>query len=153
MRRTSDRAVSDRGNMRIYWQRISVAGFTIVELLVVIAVIGILFALLLPALGCARNKSAHVTDLSNLRQQTQALHLFAGDNNDALPWPNWDDGGGSRPGWLYTPDLGVTGPARYHLEAGLFWFRLQNPKVYMCPMDKPGGSAFEKRRQQISSYV
>ena len=61
-------------------------GFTVVELLVVVAVIAILAALLLPALGGANQRGKAVFCLNNLRQLGLALHLYAGDHDDALPY-------------------------------------------------------------------
>src|SRR3974390_2821518 len=134
-------------------RNVELRAFTLIELLVVIAVISVLAALLLPALASAKNKAAQTTDINNLKQQTTAMHLFANDNDDTLPWPNWDDGNGNRPGWLYAPDQSVRGPAHYKLETGLFWTTLQNPKLYLCPMDRPASANFGVRPQQISSYV
>ena len=51
-------------------------GFTIVELLVVIAVIGILVALLLPAMQQARERSRALACLNNLKQLGVALHNY-----------------------------------------------------------------------------
>src|SRR5258708_32689859 len=51
-------------------------GFTIIELLVIISVIGLLFALLLPALQAARESTRKSTCQSNLRQQGQAMLQF-----------------------------------------------------------------------------
>ena len=65
--------------------------FTLIELLVVIAILGILSALLLPVLSKAKNRASQVADLNNLKQQTTALNLYATDNNDVMPWPNWDN--------------------------------------------------------------
>jgi len=59
--------------------------FTLVELLVVVAIIAILAALLLPALGKAREKAKTLTCLSQLRQQALAAFAYAGDANDLLP--------------------------------------------------------------------
>ena len=59
--------------------------FTWVEMLVVIAIIGILVALLLPALGAARERARSTQCQSNLKQIAAALHTYAIDNNDVLP--------------------------------------------------------------------
>src|SRR6185436_14767127 len=111
-------------------------GFTLIELLVVIAIIAVLAALLFPVFSRAKNQAGKATDLNNLKQVMVATHLYAQDNADILPMPNWDAGGPLadgkyHPGWLYTADPAATGPARFNLKAGLLWPTLHNPKVYV----------------------
>lgn len=55
------------------------------ELLVVIAVIGILSALLLPALAGAKQKMRKTKCISNLKQLGTAFLMYAGDHQDQLP--------------------------------------------------------------------
>ncbi len=130
-----------------------VRGFTLIELLVVIAIISILAAMLLPVLSKAKNRASQVTDLNNLKQQTIALNVYAADDGDILPWPNWDNGGSDRAGWLYKADLTAVPPAEFKVETGLFWSTMHNPQLYLCPMDDPESAAFGERPQQISSYA
>jgi type II secretory pathway pseudopilin PulG len=59
--------------------------FSLVEVLVVVGTIGILAALLLPALARARVKSRAAQCTANLRQWGIALRLYADDNADFLP--------------------------------------------------------------------
>ena len=126
--------------------------FTLIELLVVIAIIGVLTAMLLPVLGKTRNKASQILDYNNLRQQTQAIDLYASDNGDSIVWPNWDDGNSARPGWLYAANLSVVPPNEFKVKTGLFWPILRNLKLYRCPLDDPASPAFGQRPQQISSY-
>ena len=59
--------------------------FTLIEILVVIAIIAILAALLFPAVGKAMDKAAMTTDMNNLKQIGQGIAAFAGENNGRLP--------------------------------------------------------------------
>src|SRR5713101_8749311 len=60
--------------------------FTIIELLVTIAIIGILAGLLLPALAKAKAKANRVDCISKLKQVGLGLRIWANDNGDRFPW-------------------------------------------------------------------
>ena len=59
--------------------------FTLVELLVVLAIIAILAALLLPVLGRAKEESRATVCLGNLHQVGIALQIYVQENNNKLP--------------------------------------------------------------------
>src|SRR6266567_3410356 len=75
-------------------------GFTLAELLVTIAIIGILAALLLPALSAARERARRVPCSNNLRQMIMGALLYAdadpGGNLSAAVWE-----GDRNLNWLY----------------------------------------------------
>lgn len=66
-------------------RRAAKAGFTLVELLVVIGIIAVLIAILLPALSRARVASERLACASNMRQIGMAFAMYANDFSGAIP--------------------------------------------------------------------
>ena len=87
---------------RCRWVRwLEPGGFTLVELLVVVAIVGVLASLLLPGLARARGVAQRTACLNRLRQWAIAFHSYTQDHDDWMPregfhtngivgWNNWN---------------------------------------------------------------
>jgi prepilin-type N-terminal cleavage/methylation domain-containing protein/prepilin-type processing-associated H-X9-DG protein len=60
-------------------------GFTLLELLVVVAIIAILIALLLPAISRAKDKTKQTVCKNNLQQISLGIHMYLDDQNNGSP--------------------------------------------------------------------
>ena len=60
-------------------------GFTLVELLTVIAIIGILISVLIPTIGKVRETARRTVDASNIRQIGHASLIYAANHRERLP--------------------------------------------------------------------
>jgi len=73
-------------------------GFTLIELLTVIAIIGILAAILIPVVGSVRDSARTAQARSNVSQIGLTTHLYVDENNGRLPTDLW--GLGNPQPWL-----------------------------------------------------
>ena len=103
-------------------RRSSVRAFTVVELLVTVAVIALLVGLLVPALGRVR-ATAHATrSMSNLRQWGAGMQSWGNANNERIPW---EGAKGMPPG--NTPESNAN--IGLSLASPLFWPNAVGPIV------------------------
>ncbi len=82
-------------------QRIQPAAFTLVELLVVIAVIGILAALLLPTMSAAKAKASQTACLNNQKQLGTGMMMYCDENGGAFPGIASQHSGFNPADWIY----------------------------------------------------
>jgi len=68
--------------------------FTLIELLTVIAIIGILAAILIPVVGKVRSSANKTKCISNLREIGKQMILFGNDNKYKLPTDSFNSQGG-----------------------------------------------------------
>jgi prepilin-type N-terminal cleavage/methylation domain-containing protein len=76
----------DRVNYPPGAKREKYAGFTLIELLVVIAIISLLIAILLPVLNQVKYQAHRAACAGNLRQVGVAIHMYAEDFGDTIPF-------------------------------------------------------------------
>lgn len=127
------------------WFRRS-AGFTLIELSVVVAMIATLAALLLPALVRAKSSAQTSVCLNNVRQLITACLTYVGDNDDRFPYNLGGDAMGKAAA-RNDPLNWVNGVLSWELDAdntnetlitraSLGPYCAANARVYHCPADR-----------------
>lgn len=84
------------------------AGFSLIELLTVITIIGILAAIIIPSMNNARDAAQRAVDSSNLSEIGKAAMLYSSSNRDALPNPTQNNrtiGGTNQAYWQWFGQL------------------------------------------------
>jgi prepilin-type N-terminal cleavage/methylation domain-containing protein len=114
-------------------------GFTLVEMLVVVAIIAALAAILMPSVARAREMARRVQCLSNLRQLGTAWVAFASDHDGQLV-------------------SGITGGTAWvdngnrdaDIVRGQLYKYVPDPEVYRCPSDP---NKFNVRSYSVNTYL
>jgi prepilin-type N-terminal cleavage/methylation domain-containing protein len=141
-------------------------GFTLVELLVVIAIIALLMAILLPALGRAREMGKRAVCLNQIRQLGVAWYMYCDDNSEKLPygniWYSWSPyWGATRVGPCFVEPVHVQPHSmpmtqatqqnqtfspghpnlsdwQHAIAEGTIWKYVKDYKIYKCPVADKG---------------
>lgn len=122
--------------------RFTLRAFTLVELLVVLAIISILASLLLPAIALAKEKARSIFCVNNLKQIGLAMTIYADDHNDFLVPAEYNVNNGAKfqEGWptiLYNQQYL---PAE---RSGDFYSVPAGKSVFRCPSGIPKVYSFD----------
>lgn len=110
-------------------------GFTLIELLIVVAIIGILAALLFPAFSRARENARRASCQSNLKQIGLGILQYTMDNDERYPYPNSDEVGGANTRTYYIDGFGpyqATGNDWPSWRSQIYTY-VHSAEVYACP--------------------
>ena len=118
-------------------------GFTLVELLIVIAIIGVLVGLVMPTVGRARESARRAACLSNLRQVHQSFLLFAGENGGHVPIGHRAIGSPPRPVKQFNSMVYSGTSKKFCLFGALYKTgHMKRPEVFFCPSNEDPQSNF-----------
>ena len=111
--------------------------FTLVELLVVIGIIAVLAAMLMPALGKAREKAKQADCLNNEKNLSLAITMYSNDNRSHFPFTTQGAVGcGVYGGWIRYENFPCPTEGLFDIESGTLFSYVGTVKVYRCPSEK-----------------
>jgi prepilin-type N-terminal cleavage/methylation domain-containing protein len=129
--------------------------FTLVEMLVVIAIIATLAALLLPALTRGKQRAQRIQCVANLKEMGTAFQLFAHDHRGQFPMQTPVTEGGSQE--YVAAGTRINGPFYFsyrHLQT--LANELVVPRLLVCPADlmrEPALSFSSLQNSNVSYFV
>ena len=116
--------------------------FTLLELLVTIGIIGILAAMIMPALNSSRERAKQIACIGNLKQIGLALNMYLSDNRFIMPY------------CTISPSTPPAGEENYpSIVDVLLIYTNNNREVFCCPGDankeyfKKEGTSYEWQSQ------
>ena len=108
-------------------------GFTLMELLVVIAIIAILAALLLPALSAAKARAQSTACLNNLSQLQIAYSIYSADGSDYLANNTASLTESGTNAWVLGNVQRYSAAYNNDITGGVLYPQIKSLAVYRCP--------------------
>jgi prepilin-type N-terminal cleavage/methylation domain-containing protein/prepilin-type processing-associated H-X9-DG protein len=111
-------------------------GFSLIELLVVVALLSLLIAMTMPVFQIAKSKTRSMRCLNNLRQIGGALHMYATENNNLYPqqYNGHSDSGSWHARTDVYLDVRSTRIKNQNTSFNMYATRyIQDSKVWWCP--------------------
>lgn len=136
-------------------------GFTLVELLIVISIIAILSALLLPALGKARDAGKQAVCVGQIKQIAQAEHMYINDYNGWFTLYRYESG------WTYSycdqlnaylgiaPNVGLNEVGYSAAKRAAhpdWWWGTWAKKIWYCPSGKKKNPFTDSANPHLSTF-
>ncbi|MBX3746049.1 MAG: type II secretion system protein [Verrucomicrobiae bacterium] len=128
--------------------------FTLVELMVVVAIVLVLFGLTLPAIQSAQQRAGGIACLNNLKQLQVGWQLYADDHSGSLAL-NWSNNEGGT--WRSTknswcgPSSAPRDQDEKNLQEGVLYSYCSTPQIFVCPSDNSPVLDSGKRRSRSYS--
>lgn len=135
------------------------SSFTLLELLVVVAIISVLTTLILPSLATAKEKARRAKCTSNLKQIGVAFTLYLGDYNDL--YPRQSDSYYTFYSWGGKQGAGIVNPLTTNQTRLLNPYMANGPVsindggsllVFRCPSDDGAELAFPSKAMKPSAF-
>lgn len=127
-------------------------GFSLIELLVVVAIIALLVGILLPSLARAKDLAEQATCMTRVSGQLKALQLYAAEYRDQLPVGPTDPLPGiGLPFQVLASNQIWTSAGQFNAHGALLAHHLDQPEAFFCPSDDSTGPQTEipKIQQQL----
>jgi len=126
--------------------------FTLVEMLVVMAILGILAGLLLTALAGAKRKATQAQCLNNLKQLGTGMKIYVDENGDAFPGLGSRHNGFRKEDWIYWRTNAALYPPveRSSVVSGV---GAVSRELFCCPLDDVQERLLAKYSDPYGPYV
>jgi prepilin-type processing-associated H-X9-DG protein len=130
------------GEFTVYVRSVHSRGISLVEILLVVAIIALLLAILMPVFEGAKAQSRQVKCVSNMAQLGKAFHWYLSDWNGVYPSPGGEKGDYNY--WSQSGRGGLVGYVRSNGGVGSIW---------CCPEQTHWKGIYPARTYSMNSYI